>query len=83
MTISEQCTCNAVGLCSTDMTTVSVIYTTIIEITEIQALGQASGKGPKTQTVVLPNNVRIEADDVRIAYSQLTIGRALGNGKPH
>ena len=55
----------------------------ITEITEIQALGQAGERGPKTQSVVLPNNVRIEADDVRIAYSQLTIGRALGNGKPH
>ena len=53
----------------------------ITEITEIQALGQAGVKGPKTQSIVLPNNVRIEADDVKIAYSQLTIGRALGNGK--
>ena len=60
-----------------------IVKLMITEITEIQALGQAGEKSPKTQSVVLPNNVRIEADDVRIAYSQLTIGRALGNGKPH
>ena len=41
---------------------------------------QASSHAPR-KTIVLPNNVRINPDDVRIRYDQLTIGRSLGHGR--
>ncbi|XP_072046280.1 plexin-A2-like [Amphiura filiformis] len=48
------------------------------DILSIQMLGE--NKTSTSQPVVLPNNVTIDADDVKIAYSQLTLGRPLGNG---
>ena len=47
---------------------------------EIQSLHEVSGPS-RPKTVILPNKVRINEEDVRIAYSQLDIGMALGRGE--
>ncbi|XP_072025085.1 hepatocyte growth factor receptor-like [Amphiura filiformis] len=55
------------------------------ELLAIQALSKSEGVPSShvnllCRSVVLSNNVTIDADDVRIAYSQIKLGKALGNG---